>query len=365
MEKRSRVPYGSSSSSFRNPARHLHRILRSTLQDTAGGPICRIGDSPLRILIASPIDPDAIAALQERHDVRVAHITSPDALRDAIADCEVLVFRSGLTLDRETLHGAPNLGLIVRAGCGLDNIDLEYVGQRGIRLERIPQPAAIGVAELAIGMMIGLARRIGQADAKLRQGHWTKHELGGVLLHDKTLGIVGAGNIGSRVGQLGAAFGMRVLGCVDAMNPRVSSALAAKGIQLVTFEQVIGEADFVSVHVPLLPTTRNLIDAAVIARMKRGAILVNLSRGGVVDEAAVYDALVQSHLQGAGMDVHAEEGEGKISPLASLRNVVLTPHIGAQTLETQRDIGRRALAIISSFEHSSMSATLAASSALD
>src|SRR5690606_11619428 len=156
-----------------------------------------------------------------------------------------------------------------------------------------------------------------------QQGHWVKKEMTGYNLTGKVLGIVGAGNIGSRVGQLGAAWGMEVLGCVEIPTPAEAERLAALGIRLASFEEVLERSDFVSVHVPRMPSTRYLIDEAALARMKPGAFLVNLARGGVVDEAALARALDSGHLRGAGLDVHEREGEGHISPLAGRPNVIL------------------------------------------
>jgi len=164
------------------------------------------------------------------------------------------------------------------------------------------------------------------------------------------LGIVGAGNIGSRVGQLGAAWGMQPVGCVEDPSAIVEAQLKRMGIRLTDLDEVASSADFLSIHVPLTESTRHLVDARVLSRMKTGAYLINLARGGVVDEKALYKELIAGgRLRGAALDVHEAEGEGKISPLATLPNVILTPHIGAMTADAQRDIGRRAVAIIDSF----------------
>jgi D-3-phosphoglycerate dehydrogenase len=177
-----------------------------------------------------------------------------------------------------------------------------------------------------------------------------KHEFTSHLLAGRRLGIIGAGNIGSRVGQMGTVWGMEVFGCVEHPSPARAEELSAKGIRLEPFDQVVAEADYLSVHVSLKDSTRDLINADVLARVKPGAFLINLSRGGVVDEESLYLALTEGgRLQGAALDVHKAEGEGKISPLAELPNVILTPHIGAMTIETQREIGRRILATINDF----------------
>lgn len=304
----------------------------------------------MRILIASSIDPEAVAQLRAHHDVVCAFNASEDKLKALGHDREVLICRSGVTISAAVLAGAPALKLIIRAGSGTDNIDLNYVRQHGIQLERIPEPGAKAVAELAFALMLALARNLLYADQALRQGHFAKHELNGYLLRGKVLGIIGAGNIGSLVGEMGAAWGMKVLGCVENPAPVVATELAQKQIRLTDCREVIAKADFLSVHVPLTAATRNMINAAVLAQMKPGAYLINLARGGVVDEQALYQALTEKKtVRGAALDVHQVEKEGHISLLASLPNVILTPHIGAQTIDSQREIGGRIVEIMDSF----------------
>jgi phosphoglycerate dehydrogenase-like enzyme len=304
----------------------------------------------MKILILSPIDPEAIDQLRRKHEVLCAYKITAEQLATLIRDQEVLVFRSGVEITADLMHRARSLKLLVRAGSGLDNVDVAYVRGRGLRLVRIPQPGAKAVAELTFALMLALARQLVLADRMLRAGHWAKHELTGYLLTGKVLGIVGAGNIGSRVGQLGVAWGMKVIGCVEQPGPTVAAKLAEKGIRLTDFDSVMSLSDFVSVHTPLKESTRNLIDAAALSRMKPGSFLTNLARGGVVDEQALYRELVaKGRLAGAALDVHAQEGEGKISPLAGLPNVLLTPHIGASTVDTQREIGLRVVSVINRF----------------
>lgn len=253
---------------------------------------------------------------------------------------EILIFRSGVQISTSVLEaGAPDLFLLLRAGSGSDNIDLDYVARHGLKLERVPGPGAKAVAELTFALMLGLARNVLRADRMLREGLWAKYESTGYLLTGKTLGIIGAGNIGTLVGKCGVAWGMRAIGCSEQYSPAEGKRLQEFGIQMRRFDEVLSESDFVSVHVPLNENTSNLIDAEAIARMKPGAYLINLARGGVIDEVAVHDALVSGHLAGAGFDVHAKEGSSFHSPLAELDNVILTPHIGASTYDSQREIG--------------------------
>jgi D-3-phosphoglycerate dehydrogenase len=301
----------------------------------------------VRILVASKIDPDALAALQEGHDVVVCVGAARDELEARMADREALIFRSGLDIDRALLDSAPGLHTIVRAGSGLDNLDIDEVRARGIHLQRIPGPGARAVAELTFALFLGLARQVVQVDRLLRGGHWAKNEVVGWNLGGKTLGIIGLGSIGSTVAQLGAAWGMDVIGCVDEPTPERAARFAAEGIELVAMDEVLRRSDFVSIHVPLGPATRGLIGSQELAIMKHGSFLVNIARGGVVDEGALLAALTEGdRLAGAGLDVHVAEGPDRISPLAGLPNVVLTPHIGATTVDAQREIGVEIVHII-------------------
>jgi D-3-phosphoglycerate dehydrogenase / 2-oxoglutarate reductase len=301
----------------------------------------------MRILVASPIDSDALTELRSRHDVVAAFGAPEDELRRLAVDREAIVFRSGVSISSEVLAAATGLRLLVRAGSGLDNLDLAQVKRRGIDLRRVPGPGAQAVAELTFGLMISLARGIALGDRLLRQGHWAKTELIGYNLTGKTIGIVGLGSIGSRVAALGLAWGMHPIGCVDHPSPERSAEFAAKGIELTDLDHVLAAADFLTIHVPLGADTRGLIAAAELAKVKPGAFLVNVARGGVVDEAALLAELQPGgRIRGAGLDVHVNEGEGKISPLAGLPNVVLTPHIGATTVDAQREIGQEVVAII-------------------
>ena len=301
----------------------------------------------MRILVASKIDPDALAALQASHDVVVAVGAPRPELEAAIADREALIFRSGLDIDRALLEAAPELHTIVRAGSGLDNLDLAGVQARGIHLQRIPGPGARAVAELTFALFLGLARQVVEVDRLLRSGHWAKNEVVGWNLGGKTLGIVGLGSIGSTVGRLGLGWGMHVIGCVDHATPERAARFAEEGMELVTMGEVLERGDFVSIHVPLDDSTRGLIGARELASMKPGSFLVNIARGGVVDEAALVAALTDGgRPAGAALDVHVAEGHGKVSPLAGMPNVILTPHIGATTVDAQREIGVEILRIV-------------------
>lgn len=300
----------------------------------------------MKILIASFVVPEVIDELKAKHDVVVQFRPSAEELERLIVDRDIVILRSGVYLTPEVMALAPNLKLVIRAGSGLDNVDVDYLKDNGIHLARIPEPGARAVAEITFGFMISLARQFGIADPALRQGRWIKTEVEGFLLRNKTLGIIGVGNIGKTVALLANAWGMNVIGCVENMSDEIKSAYRDLDIELVDLSELLRRSDFVSLHVPLKDSTRNLIGKHELNIMKRGAFLVNLARGGVVDEDALYESLLDGHLRGCALDVHAREGNGEISVLASLPNVILTPHIGAQTVDTQVEIGQRILEIL-------------------
>jgi phosphoglycerate dehydrogenase-like enzyme len=307
----------------------------------------------VRILLASPVDPAAATRLAAAHDVRRlgAGTDLPVDLAGAIADREVVVLRSGVVLDGDTLAAAERLRLVVRAGSGVDNIDLDSAASSGIRVVRVPGMSAPPVAEMTFALLLSLARNVALADRLVRAGHWPKPELGGHLVRGKVLGVVGAGNIGSEVGRMATAWGMRVLGCVAQPSAAVADRLAAHRIELCGFDELVAQAHFVSMHVPLDDSTFHMVDAAVLERMRPGSLLVNMARGGVVDEKALYEALLDRRtVAGAALDVHEAEGEGVVPLLAELPNVVLTPHIGAMALDSQRLIGDRVVALIDAFD---------------
>jgi D-3-phosphoglycerate dehydrogenase len=310
----------------------------------------------VHILLASPIDVMAAAVLAEGHDVASPTVAGPAGLDPALGPCEVLVVRSGVTMSSDVLSRAPGLRLVVRAGSGLDNLDLDHLSSRGIRLVRVPGPGARAVAELTFGLILAAARRIAEADRQVRAGSWRKHELAGPLLEGKVLGIVGAGSIGSTVGRLGVAWGMRVVGCIAEGDEVSRARLDGTGIELVDLDAVLAAADILTIHVPLLPSTRHLVNDEVLARLKPGSIVINAARGGVLDEEALYEALASGHLAAAGLDVHEQEGDGVVPKLADLPNVVLTPHIGAMASDAQRQIGARVVELINAFERGELGA---------
>lgn len=309
-----------------------------------------VREHAMNILLASPIHPEAIESLQQHHDVACAFGASEEALGKLAQDREALVFRSGVTISAEVIGRAPRLRLMVRAGSGLDNIDVEVARSRGVRVVRIPGPSAQAVAEFTFGLILSVARNVALGDRHIRKRSWPKPELGGPLLAGRTLGIVGVGNIGGRVGELAAAWGLRAIGCVARPSPERAAALQKRGIILADLGTVLAEADTLTLHVPLDESTYHMIDASSLARMKQGSYLINTARGGVVDEQALYVELTEhGRLRGAALDVHEHEGEGTLPPFAQLPNVVLTPHIAGMALESQEAIGRRVVELVGAF----------------
>jgi D-3-phosphoglycerate dehydrogenase len=302
------------------------------------------GEERMKILLASPIDPATVDVLSESHDVVKPAASTPDALKEAIADRDVVVLRSGVVLSGDVLAAAPALKLLVRAGAGLDNIDLDQARAQQLRVVKIPGMSAPPVAEFTFALLLSLARKVTVADRALRKGHWPKPTLGGPLLHGKTLGIVGAGNIGALVGQMGAAWGMRAIGCVANPNDTIAQQLLGRGVRLTGFDEVLTTSDFLCLHTPLDESTRHL--------MKPGSLLVNVARGGVVDEGALMEALTRGDtVAGAALDVHEIEGEGTRSRFADMDNVVLTPHIGAMAVDSQRLIGERIVELVQAYDN--------------
>ncbi|MEK2490732.1 amino acid adenylation domain-containing protein [Kitasatospora purpeofusca] len=298
----------------------------------------REGASRARVLVLDPIDPGALDELRRQHDVTVALRPPVDELLRLVRDQEVIVLRSGVRLDAPVIAAAGRLRVIARAGSGIDNIDVAAARAAGVTVFNIPAVSAPAVAELALGLMLTVGRHLALADRQVRSGIWNKAALSGVELGGKTLGLVGYGRIGSRIAALGRALGMRVL--VDVARPDADRRheLERLDYELAPLKTLLPAADVVCLAVPLTDRTHHLIDAAALAAMKPTSLLVNVSRGLVVDEDALYEALAEGRIGGAGLDVVAEEG--RPNRLHDLDNVVITPHIGAMSVDSQVRIGR-------------------------
>ncbi len=278
----------------------------------------------IKILVSDKIADEGIKILEEEgYEVKRGwDIPKPD-LPKIIGEYDVLIVRSATKVKGELLENAKNLKVIGRAGEGLDNVDFERAKQLGIALVNTPHVSYISVAELAIGHMIALARNIVQCTNSLREGKWEKEKLMGTELNGKTLGVIGCGFIGKDVERLALALGMKVIVVEECVYDR-----------FVPLGDMLPQADFITLHVPLTPKTRHLISAKEFNLMKTGVRIIDCSRGGVIDQDALYEALLSGKVGGAALDVFEEEPP-KDRRLFSLSNVIATPHMGAQTFEAQ------------------------------
>lgn len=286
-----------------------------------------------KVLVVDPISPTTLERLRASYDVTVRLRPTPSELPNLLRDVDAIVLRSGVELPGHVIKAANRLSVIARAGTGTDNIDLVAAKAAGVQVFNVPSVSAQAVAELALGLVFAVARRIALADRQVRGGTWNKTGLTGSELAGKTMGVIGLGRIGSRIADLAGGIGMKVIGSVDPLT----RANDPEGIHLMRTNEVLPRADVLALACPLTEDTRNLIGASELDLMMPTAYLVNIARGGVVDEAALYTALTRNRIAGAALDVHAaEQGDSR---LAELDNVVLTPHIGAMTMDAQDRIG--------------------------
>ena len=286
-----------------------------------------------KILITDRIHEDGIKMLREVGEVDVKTGLTTKQLLEEIKGYDVLVVRSATKVTKDVIEAGRKLKIIARAGAGLDNIDVQAASARGIELINAPEAPTIAVAELVIGLMLSWDRQLPRADASMKQGRWEKTQLMGSELRGKTLGIIGTGRIGRAVGYRAKAFLMNLL----AFDIGRSAEFAERtGARYVDLDTLLRESDFVTLHVPLLPETHHMIGRRELELMKPTAVLINTSRGEVVDEAALADALRKGKIAGACLDVYEREPP-RDSPLLKLPNVILTPHIGASTIEAQRE----------------------------
>jgi len=287
-----------------------------------------------RVLVCDPIHEDGVKKLRDV-DFQVDMKTGipADELRRTVPNYEVLIVRSRTKVTREIIEKGEKLKVIGRAGAGLDNIDLKAAEEKGIKVLNTPEAPAYAVAELTLGLMISLARRIPFADKTMKEEKWLKKQLIGWQLHGKILGVLGLGNIGKKVARLAKAFGMKIL--ITKRTPPPPELLEELEANFVPLEELLRRSDIITIHVPLTPQTRHLIGEKEIALMKDGAFIINTSRGQIIDEKALYQALKRGKLGGAALDVFETEPPTSYD-LIKLPNVVCTPHIGAQTVEAQR-----------------------------
>jgi D-3-phosphoglycerate dehydrogenase len=297
----------------------------------------------VRVLVADALDAAAVERLRaagldvvERTGLKGAELV------EALQDCQGILVRGATKVTGDVLRAAPSLRAVVRAGTGLDNVDVATAKERGVVVSNTPAANAISVAELVFGLLLALERHLVAAAGDLKRGHWEKTKYAGRELHGRTLGLLGFGRIGREVALRARAFGMDVIACDPAL-PQWPAGY--EWVTPVTRDELLAGCDVLSLHVPLTSGTRGAIGAAELALMRREALLVNCARGGVVDEGALHAALASGALRGAALDVFEHEPPGEL-PLLALPNVIATPHLGASTAEAQRRAGVEAAEIM-------------------
>src|SRR6195256_2936783 len=294
-------------------------------------PCKQIRRGPMKVIVADKISERGVELLRSAGWNIV--LTTKDNLNAEIADADALVVRSATKVTPELLEKAPRLRVVGRAGVGVDNIDLEEATRRGVLVMSTPGGNAVSVAEHTFALLLALARQVPRLDRAIHEGRWEKSSAAGTEVRGKTLGLIGLGRIGSEVAVRAEAFDMRVL----AYDPFISEAAAREvSVELVPLEKLLAESDFVSLHTALSPATQNLINSSTIAKIKKGARVINAARGELVDEADLAEALQSGQLAGAALDVFAEEPP-KNSPLIGLSNVIATPHVAGSTTEAQEE----------------------------
>ncbi|QHC62229.1 phosphoglycerate dehydrogenase [Rathayibacter festucae] len=287
------------------------------------------------VLIAEELSPATVDALGPDFEIRSVDGTDRPALLEALGSADAILVRSATQVDAEAIAAAPSLKVVARAGVGLDNVDITAATAAGVMVVNAPTSNIISAAELTVGHILSLARHIPAAHSALAQGLWKRSKYTGVELYEKTVGIIGLGRIGALITARLQAFGVNVV----AYDPYVTSARAQQlGVTLLPLEELLAQSDFITIHMPKTPETTGMIADAQLALMKPTAFLVNVARGGLIDEDALHRALVAKTIAGAGLDVFVKEPPTD-SPLLALENVVVTPHLGASTDEAQEKAG--------------------------
>jgi D-3-phosphoglycerate dehydrogenase len=290
-----------------------------------------------KVLVSDRLPKSSVDRLRATPGVEVVEKTglTEDQLLSLVGEVEGWLVRGETKVTRRLLEAAPKLRWVGRAGAGLDNVDVAAAKERNVEVMNVPGGNSIAVAELVMGLLLALFRRLPEADASMRRGEWLKSKLMGRELRGKTIGIVGMGKIGREVARRAAAFDMKPIG-YDPLVP--AEAIRAGGAEPATLEALLASADVVTLHVPSTPETKKMFDAARIAAMKPGAVIVNAARGNLIDSAALLEALRSGHLAGAALDVFETEPPPP-HPLFELPQVVLSPHLGASTREAQEAVG--------------------------
>jgi len=299
----------------------------------------KITMSKPKVLVADPVSDRGIAELQEGGiiDVTVKTGLKEDQLLEIIGEFDGLVVRSQTKVNARVIDAAKKLKVVGRAGVGVDNVDVESATKRGIIVMNTPAGNTISTAEHAFSLMMSISRNIPQADASMKAGKWDRKSFEGVELYGKSLAILGMGRIGTEIARRAIAFGMRVY----AYDPYLSASRARSlQIELVErLDEIVPLADYITMHMPLTDETKNMLNAERLAKTKKGVRIINCARGGLIDEAALYEALKSRQVAAAALDVFEIEPPPADSPLRTLPNIVLTPHLGASTAEAQENVG--------------------------
>jgi D-3-phosphoglycerate dehydrogenase len=291
----------------------------------------------MKILVAEPMSPAAIELLKKQEGWEVV-VSNPKEYEPHLADCEAMLVRSAVKVKADTLAKAPKLRVIGRAGVGVDNVELPAATAAGVLVMNTPGGNAVSVAEHTLALMLGLARMIPEANASTRAGKWEKKKFLGNELRGKTLGVVGLGNIGQEVVRRARGFEMRIIASDPYVNPQTAADL---GVDLLPLEEVLGQSDYISLHVALTAETKAMINAGSIARMRDGVRIINCARGELIDQEALRAALESKKVAGAGLDVFTPEPLPEGHPLLGAPNLIATPHIAGSTEEAQEIVGIR------------------------
>lgn len=287
------------------------------------------------VLIAEELSPATVAVLGDGFDIRHCNGADRAELLPAIAEANAILVRSATKVDAEAIAAAPNLKVIARAGVGLDNVDIPAASEANVLVVNAPTSNIVSAAELAVSLLLANARNVVPANITLKNGEWKRSKFGGVEIQGKTIGIIGMGKIGLLVAKRLAGFDVNFI----AYDPYVTQAPAdGPAIKMVSLDELLAESDFITIHIPKTPETVGLIGAEALTKVKPTVRIINAARGGVLDEAALYDAIVEGRVAGAGLDVYASE-PCTDSPLFGLEQVTATPHLGASTEEAQEKAG--------------------------
>jgi D-3-phosphoglycerate dehydrogenase len=290
----------------------------------------------VRILVADPVADSAVAKMKDAgHDVVIRNSETDGPIEDQIRGFDCIVVRSATKVTKDVIDAADTLKLVVRAGVGLDNVDLEAAREKGVKVLNTPEAPTVSVAEMVIALMFALSRKVPSADSSMKDERWEKKKLKGTELWQKTLGIIGFGRIGCEVARRARALEMEVL-AFDVVD--IDAACVEYGAERAEKEDLLTRADYVTLHVPLLPETRGLIGEKELDMMKESAFIINTARGGVIDEQALLKALAENKIAGAGLDVFEKEPPVDWR-LVKHPKVIATPHLSSSTSEAQVRVG--------------------------